>query len=99
MMSERDVTDQKKIAFFDCKGYIKYAFEKLLEKEPNLRFTWIDSKLSINTVGLAFGHEAVCVFVNDTVSEEVLGKLKENNINLVALRCAGFNNVDLNACK
>lgn len=47
---------------------MKNAFEKVLKKEENLKFEWIDSKLNLNTVVLAKGCHAVCVFVNDIVS-------------------------------
>ena len=51
------------------------------------------------TVNLTKGYDAVCVFVNDRLNAEVIAALKENDVKLIALRCAGFNNVDLEAAK
>lgn len=53
--------------------------------------------LSVDTCALAFGFEGVCAFVNDELSRDVLTKLAGNGTRLIALRCAGFNNIDLNA--
>lgn len=76
MIAKTENPDIKKIAFFDSKDYMRNAFEKVLKNEQNLKFEWIESKLNINTVVLAKGCNAVCVFVNDSVSFEVLGELK-----------------------
>lgn len=51
------------------------------------------------TVNLTKGYDAVCVFVNDRLNAEVIAALKQNDVKLIALRCAGFNNVDLEAAK
>lgn len=59
--------------------------------------SFLEPRLSRETVGLAAGHEAVCVFVSDELDARVLAALSEQDIGLVALRCAGFNNVDLAA--
>ena len=83
-----------KIAFFDTKPYDKPAFEKFGEKE-NIRFKFFETKLNEDTVELAKGYDGVCVFVNDTVNSVVIDRLVEMNIKVVALRCAGFNNVDV----
>jgi D-lactate dehydrogenase len=55
--------------------------------------------LELETVGLAAGYDAVCIFVNDTADAEVLDALKRGGTSLVALRCTGFNNVDLKAAE
>lgn len=85
-----------KIAFFDTHKYEKEAFEKY---KNIFEFTFFEAKLDINTVNLTKGYQIVCVFVNDDCSKEVIDKLVDNGVNLIALRCAGYNNVDLEAAK
>ena len=82
----------KKVAFFDSKQYDIISFNNF---NQNYQFRYFEEKLSINTVDLTIGYDAVCVFVNDTVDAEVINKLVENGVKLIALRCAGFNNIDL----
>ena len=81
-----------KIAFFDSKKYDIESFQKI-QKENTFKF--FDTRLTIDTVYLASGYDAICVFVNDVVNKEVIDKLVEYGIKLVLLRCAGYNNVDL----
>lgn len=83
-----------KVAFFDTKPYDIPAFEKL-GKEKDIFFKFYEIKLSEDTVQLARGCEAVCVFVNDTVNASVIDKLCELGVKALALRCAGYNNVDI----
>lgn len=83
-----------KFAFFDAKAYDKPSFEKY-GAEKNITFKFFETKLSADTVQLAKGYDGVCVFVNDTVNGEVIDKLYSYGVKLVALRCAGFNNVDV----
>ena len=85
-----------KIAFFDTKPYDKIWFEPL-SKEYGHEITFFEEKLNENTAVLANGFEAVCVFVNDTVNKNVIDKLYSFKVKLIALRCSGYNNVDLNA--
>ena len=85
-----------KIAFFDTHSYDKESFEKYSSNDISI--TFFETKLSNQTVELTKGFDAVCVFVNDDVSAEVVNKLYENGVRLIALRCAGYNNVDLTAC-
>ncbi len=84
-----------KIAFFDAKPYDKPAFERHGAKH-GITFKFFETKLNADTVELAHGFDGICAFVNDTVNAEVIGKLAEMNVNVLALRCAGFNNVDIN---
>ncbi len=85
-----------KIAFFDTRPYDIKSFEEVNKKSKNnFKIKFYSEKLTEDTVTLAKGADAVCVFVNDTVSSSVIDKLVEFNVKLVALRCAGFNNVDL----
>lgn len=83
-----------KIAFFDAKPYDIPPFEAA-GTGKGLDFLFFDTKLSPATASLAAGCEAVCVFVNDDVSAEVIDRLYELGVRLIALRCAGYNNVDL----
>ncbi len=83
-----------KIAFFDAKPYDLPAFEKY-GAEQGMEFAFYDTKLNINTVALAAGCDAVCVFVNDVLDAPVIDRLYEQGVKLIALRCAGYNNVDL----
>ena len=83
-----------KIAFFDTKPYDKSAFEKF-GKKNDVTFKYFETKLNEDTVSLAKGFDGVCVFVNDTVNAAVIDKLCEFGVKTVALRCAGFNNVDM----
>lgn len=86
--------DFMKIAFFDTKPYDKPSFEEFGGKE-GISFKYFETKLNEDTVDLAKGCDAVCVFVNDTVNAAVIDKLSEMGVKIVALRCAGFNNVDM----
>lgn len=85
-----------KVAFFDAKAYDKPSFE-LYGGEHGIRFKYLEAKLNEDTVDFAKGCEAVCVFVNDTVNAAVIEKLYEYGVRLIALRSAGYNNVDLQA--
>lgn len=83
-----------KIAFFDSKEYDQKFFNEY-NKKYQYEITYIESKLSSKTASLAKGYDVVCVFVNDVVDQEVIKILKECGVQLIALRCAGFNNVDM----
>ena len=83
-----------KIAFFDTKPYDKPSFERYA-KEKGVSIKYFETKLNEDTASLAEGYDAVCVFVNDNVNSAVIDKLQEYGIKIVALRCAGFNNVDM----
>ena len=83
-----------KIAFFDTKPYDKPAFEKY-GKEHGVQFKFFETKLNEDTAKLAKGYDGVCVFVNDVVNAEVIDALYQRGVKVVALRCAGFNNVDI----
>ncbi len=87
-----------RFAFFDAKPYDIASFEKY-GKEDDITFKFFETKLSVDTVELAHGFDGVCVFVNDTVDKNVIDKLAEYGVKLIALRCAGYNNVDLKYAK
>lgn len=86
-----------KIAFFDAKGYDKPGFDKYSEN-AGIKIKYFETKLSEDTVNLAQGYDGVCVFVNDTVNKSVIDRLYEYGIKFIALRCAGYNNVDIQYC-
>ena len=83
-----------RIAFFDTKPYDKDAFEIFSEK-GGIEFKYFETKLNLDTVELAHGFDGVCVFVNDDINDKVIDKLCEMEVKVLALRCAGFNNVDM----
>ena len=83
-----------KIAFFDAKPYDVSAFAKY-GKEYGIDFKFYDTRLNEDTVALTQGADGVCVFVNDTVNAAVIDRLASSGVKFVALRCAGYNNVDL----
>ncbi len=83
-----------RIAFFDAKPYDKPSFDRY-GKEQGIHFKYFETKLNEDTVDLARGYDGVCVFVNDTVNAAVIDRLAELGVTSVALRCAGFNNVDM----
>lgn len=83
-----------KIAFFSSKSYDREFFDR---HNKNNTISYFEVPLNLQTVTLSQGHDAVCVFVNDILNEKVMDQLAFLGIKLIALRCAGFNNVDLNA--
>lgn len=87
-----------KIAFFDTKAYDLPSFNKYAE-EVGAEIKYFETRLNEDTVSLASGYDAVCVFVNDTVNAAVVEKLYGYGVKTILLRCAGFNNVDIPACK
>ena len=85
-----------KVAFYDTKEYDRPSFE-YYGGLHQIEFLFLETKLNENTVELAKGCDAVCVFVNDTVNEKVIEKLHSFGVKLIALRSAGYNNVDVRA--
>ena len=86
-----------KVAMFDAKPYDIDSFESL--RGENIKIKYFDTKLTADTAELAKGYDAVIVFVNDTVDADVIDLLSSFDVELIALRCAGFNNVNLKAAK
>lgn len=84
----------KKLAFFDAKPYDKIWFNKL-KNEYDMEIKYFEAKLNEDTAYLAKGCDGVVCFVNDCVNKEVIDIFVSLGIKIVALRCAGFNNVDL----
>lgn len=87
-----------KLAFFDAKTYDMPGFNACAQG-TELEIKYFETRLNEDTVSLAAGYDAVCVFVNDTVNAAVVEKLYGYGIRLIVLRCAGFNNVDMAACQ
>jgi len=82
-----------KLAFFDAKAYDRSSFEKYAS-DAGVNIKFYETKLTEDTAALARGCDGVCVFVNDTVSAPVIDRLLEEGCKFIALRCAGYNNVD-----
>jgi len=83
-----------KTAVFNTKSYDREFFGKSNEK-TNHELVFFEPHLTLETCKLAFGFEAICVFVNDRLDKQILTLLARNGTRLIALRCAGFNNVDI----
>ncbi len=84
-----------KLAFFDTKPYDRAAFDACLAQYPDITVRYFETRLSVNTAALAQGADAVCVFVNDILDKAVIDLLADCHVRIIALRCAGFNNVDI----
>ena len=87
-----------RFAFFDAKPYDLPGFEKY-GNERGISFKFYETRLNEDTAGLAHGCDGVCCFVNDTVNAAVIDELVNCGCKVLALRCAGFNNVDLMVAK
>lgn len=87
-----------RVAFFDTKSYDIPGFDRYAIP-AGIEIKYFESGLNSDTVSLAAGYDAVCVFVNDIVSADVVQKLYELGVKAIVLRCAGFNNVDIKACQ
>ncbi len=85
------------VAFFDARSYDIESFDGCNRERFALRY--LPAALSRETAGYAHGSRAVCIFVNDCADAEVVEALAAHGVEIIALRCAGFNNVDLAACE
>lgn len=83
-----------KAIFYDVKEYDKEFFRKY-GKDYNIEMKFLKEKLNEETVDLSKGYEVVCAFTNDTINKNVIDVMAENGVKLLAMRCAGFNNVSL----
>ncbi|MEZ8061338.1 MULTISPECIES: 2-hydroxyacid dehydrogenase [Vibrio] len=86
------------IAFFSSKSYDEKSFN-LAKGELNAEFHFHDFRLTSTTAKMAHDNEVVCAFVNDDLSRDVLKVLAQGGTRLIAMRCAGFDKVDLDAAK
>ena len=87
-----------KVAVFNTKSYDR-EFLKEANKQHGHNFVFFEVHLNEHTCKLAFGFDAVCAFVNDHLDRNILSLLAAQGVRLIALRCAGFNNVDLIAAQ
>ena len=87
-----------KLAFFDTKSYDIPGFDRY-GIPAGVEIKYFEPNLNRDTVTLAAGFDAVCVFVNDTVDAAVVEELYRLGVKAIVLRCAGFNNVDIKACE
>lgn len=88
-----------KILFYDTKSYDYDSFQSTLTDFPEITIEYIKSDLDPRTAALADGFDAVCAFVSSDVGADTLRILHEKKVGLVLMRCAGFNNVDLEKAK
>ena len=83
---------KEKVAFFDTKPYDKEWFDRL---NKDFEFKYHEHKLTADSAGLAHGCKAVVAFVNDTLDKETIDRLCDLGVKLIAMRCSGYNNVDI----
>ena len=92
-----------KIAFFGAKEYDRIYFDEILSYTGagsyNVEIKYYETRLTVETANLAKGSDAICIFVNDEASAEVIHVLADIGIKLILLRCAGYNNVDMSSAK
>ena len=86
------------IVFYGTKPYDKASFDSL-NKEYGFDIRYFKGNLNIDNVPLTKGSDVICIFVNDNADRDVIRAMADNGIRLIALRCAGFNNVDLKAAR
>ena len=89
-------SDAIKIAFFDAKSYDIESFDKA-NKDSRFKITYFASHLNRETASLVQNYPVVCTFVNDTLDRTVIDTLYQNKVRLIAVRAAGYNNIDLKA--
>ncbi len=88
-----------KILFYDTKNYDRESFQSALGAFPDIAIEYTKSDLDSRTAALAEGFDAVCAFVNSDLGTPTLDILHAKKVSLILMRCAGFNNVDLDTAK
>lgn len=88
-----------KILFYDTKSYDRESFEAIVKNFPEISIEYTKSDLDPRTAALAEGFDAVCAFVSSDIGTQTVEILHEKKIRLLLMRCAGFNNVDLDTAK
>ncbi len=88
-----------KMLFYAAKVYDKKSFGLILEQFPEIEIEYIDHELEPRTAALAKGYDAICAFVSANVGAETLQTLYDCGVKIVLMRCAGFNNVDVDKAK
>ena len=86
----------ERIVFFGAKSYDRESFDKVNEKF-GFELKYFKAHPTLDNVSLTQGATAVCVFVNDPVNADIVRAMADHGVKLIALRCAGYNNVDLQA--
>jgi len=86
------------LAFFDTKPYDKVWFDRL-KGNYDIEFKYFENKLNSDTAVMAKGTDGVVAFVNDIIDKKTIETLADMGIELVTMRCAGYNNIDLGAAK
>ena len=87
-----------KIMFYNTKPYDRYWFEPMA-KDYGFEIRFVEMQCNEETLFLAKGYDAVCIFVNDYVNAAMIKKMQEMQIRAILLRCAGYNNVDIKAAE
>lgn len=88
-----------RILFYGTKSYDQAVFEEHCKKVKSLEIVFLQSEFDYHTAKLSGGFDAICVFVNAEIDAASIERLRENNVRLILLRCAGYNNVDVDACR
>lgn len=88
-----------RILFYDTKSYDRESFEKKKGEYPQLQIDYLKTELAPSTARLAKGYDAVCAFVSCDVGTDTITALHECGVGLILMRCAGFNNVDIDKAK
>ena len=88
-----------KLLFYAAKIYDKKSFDPVLERYPEITIDYIDHELEPRSASLAKGYDAICAFVSADVGAETLETLNACGVKIVLMRCAGFNNVDVQKAK
>ena len=88
-----------KILFYDTKSYDRESFDSKAAEYPEIQIEYLKSELSPSTARLAQGYDAVCAFVSSDVGTETIDVLHSCGVKLILMRCAGFNNVDIEKAK
>lgn len=88
-----------KLLFYAAKMYDKKSFGLILEQFPEIEIEYIDHELEPRTAALAKGYDAICAFVSADVGAKTLQTLHDCGVKIVLMRCAGFNNVDVEKAK
>lgn len=88
-----------KVAVFGTKKHDIDSFAAVDPDSHGIELKYLEANLDTNTAPLANGYDAVCIFVNDVCDREVLEQLKKQGVKFIALRCAGYNNVDLEVAR
>ena len=88
-----------KVVFYDARPYDVDSFETQLKKYPEVEIEFLDTDINPKTARLAGGFDAICAFVSSDLSKDTLKSLHEAGVHKILMRCAGFNNIDLDVAR